>query len=279
MAILDFFKPVSTWTVDKVGEYLDRHHPEDFTLLDVRQPKEYEEAHLPGAVLMPMAELEKRLGELKANKPTIVYCASGVRSRAAASVLGNAGFTEVYNMGGGIHAWQGLVATGTPEPDLDYFSLAETAEEHVALAWLLEEGARAFYEGISDMVQDREAASLFRELTEAEEHHKSTLEALYEGFAGCRIPADFPRGVLKTEPQKQLMEGGLPVEQALQWASKRPIKGIIELAIAVETNAFDRYLILHREVQDEHARRAFEVLSDEERRHLKKLTEVFEHFL
>ncbi len=279
MAIRDFFKPVKSMTTRQVGEFIQNHHPEDFHLVDVRQPKEYQESHLPGAVHIPVGQLEERLGELDPFKVTITYCSSGVRSRSAASVLENAGFVEVYNMSGGMNAWNGLMAKGAPEPDLAYFNLARSAEEHVALAWMLEEGARNFYSRLAELVHDREAASLFRELTSAEERHKATLLALYEGFAGKPATEDFPEGVLPENTPGGLMEGGIAVDQALSWAEGAQIRDLVELAISVETNAYDRYLIFQREVGDEHSRRAFEVISDEERRHLKKLTELFEHFL
>jgi len=73
MSVLDYFKPVSTWSAEKTKEFLRQKNPEGFNLVDVRQPKEYEESHLPGAQLIPLGELPNRLGELDPNKPTIVY--------------------------------------------------------------------------------------------------------------------------------------------------------------------------------------------------------------
>jgi sulfur-carrier protein adenylyltransferase/sulfurtransferase len=73
MSILDYFKPVSTWSADKVREFLKDRNPGEYNLIDVRTPKEYEEGHLPGARLMPVADLSNRLSELDPTKPTIVY--------------------------------------------------------------------------------------------------------------------------------------------------------------------------------------------------------------
>lgn len=73
MSVLDYFKPVSTWSAEKVKEFLHQKYPEDFNLVDVRQPKEYEEGHLPGAQLIPLGELPNRFAELDPDKPTIVY--------------------------------------------------------------------------------------------------------------------------------------------------------------------------------------------------------------
>lgn len=73
MAILDYFKAVPTMTTDEVRSFLEDHDPGSYNLVDVRQPGEYEDEHLAGATLIPMAELEKRLKELDPNKPTIAY--------------------------------------------------------------------------------------------------------------------------------------------------------------------------------------------------------------
>lgn len=73
MGITDYFKPVETMTAEEVREFLKTHTPEDYNLVDVRQPKEYERKHLPGARLIPVAELPQRLSELDPKKPTIAY--------------------------------------------------------------------------------------------------------------------------------------------------------------------------------------------------------------
>jgi rhodanese-related sulfurtransferase len=73
MGILDYFKRVSTWPAEKVREFLNEHSLEEYNLVDVRTPREYEKGHLPGARLSPMGELETRLGELDPDRPTLVY--------------------------------------------------------------------------------------------------------------------------------------------------------------------------------------------------------------
>jgi len=73
MGILDYFKPVSTWPAEKVKKFLSQESPQEYNLVDVRTPKEYEGGHLPGARLIPIAELENRLQELDSKKPTITY--------------------------------------------------------------------------------------------------------------------------------------------------------------------------------------------------------------
>ena len=87
MGFLDYIRPVETWSAARVQDFLDRHSPEEYNLLDVCCPAEYAQRHLPGARSLPLDQLRERSGELDPALPTIVYCSSGVRSRAAAAVL------------------------------------------------------------------------------------------------------------------------------------------------------------------------------------------------
>jgi molybdopterin/thiamine biosynthesis adenylyltransferase/rhodanese-related sulfurtransferase len=85
-------------------------------LLDVREPHEYQITNL-GATLIPVGELEKRVGELAAHKndEVVVHCKSGGRSQKAAVILKNAGFTNVSNLAGGITAWADKIDTSMPK--------------------------------------------------------------------------------------------------------------------------------------------------------------------
>lgn len=69
-------------------------------LVDVRTPQEFATGHLPGAVNIPVQELERRSREIKGkDRPVIVYCRSGARSSSAARMLKQAGYAEVHNLG------------------------------------------------------------------------------------------------------------------------------------------------------------------------------------
>jgi rhodanese-related sulfurtransferase len=68
-----FLTPVESMSAEDAESYI-RDHPEGtFTLLDVRQPGEYEQARIPGAELIPIGELSDRIGELDPNKPVVAY--------------------------------------------------------------------------------------------------------------------------------------------------------------------------------------------------------------
>ena len=76
-------------------------------LIDVRTPEEYNQGHLKGALNYNInsSKFENQLSKLDKNKPVLVYCLSGGRSGSAAEMMADKGFTEVYNMQGGIMKW------------------------------------------------------------------------------------------------------------------------------------------------------------------------------
>ena len=80
-------------------------------LVDVRTSTEQSAGVIPGALCLPLNELGRRLAEIPAERPILVYCASGMRSRVAASQLCRAGRKDIASLSGGISAWQ---AAGQP---------------------------------------------------------------------------------------------------------------------------------------------------------------------
>ena len=69
-------------------------------LLDVRTPEEFNSGHIPGAVNISVQTLPDRLSEVPDDQPVVVYCRSGNRSATASKILADAGYSEVYDMGG-----------------------------------------------------------------------------------------------------------------------------------------------------------------------------------
>lgn len=74
------------------------------TLVDVREPQEYLEAHVPGAVLYPLGHLPARMSELAKDQPIYVICRSGNRSKVGVELLAAQGF-DATNVAGGTDAW------------------------------------------------------------------------------------------------------------------------------------------------------------------------------
>lgn len=108
-AVMQVIKEVSTqgWgfiTPDKAADFIDEVNP---FILDVRTPKEWDETGvIPGAVTIPLTELDQHLGELPPlNKPILVYCKAGARGQYALTYLKVLGYKNVKNLKGGITAW------------------------------------------------------------------------------------------------------------------------------------------------------------------------------
>lgn len=84
-------------------------HPEAL-VLDVRDPEEWDDdlGHIEGAVQIPLAQLQSRVGEIAAwkRKPVVVVCRVGGRSQTAANWLAGAGYAEVMNLEGGMAGWR-----------------------------------------------------------------------------------------------------------------------------------------------------------------------------
>lgn len=91
-----------------VAETVTLINRRDALVLDVRSPAEFGGGHVPNARHIPATEIGKRMAELDKwkNKPVVVHCATGNRSQNAAKILKAGGFQEVFNLQGGIGAWQ-----------------------------------------------------------------------------------------------------------------------------------------------------------------------------
>jgi len=87
---------------------------EPFTLLDVREPHEYQICRIPGSRLIPLGEVPRRMSELDSADEIVVHCKSGMRSAKAAELLMKAGFRKIHNLKGGILAWAEQVDASVP---------------------------------------------------------------------------------------------------------------------------------------------------------------------
>lgn len=81
-------------------------HRQGASFVDVREPDEWDEGHIPGALHIPLGELPERLSELPAESDLILVCRSGGRSAAATEFLLRSGYPRVANLAGGMLAWQ-----------------------------------------------------------------------------------------------------------------------------------------------------------------------------
>ena len=100
-------------TAVELKQRLDRG--DTLTIVDVREPNEYQINRIPGSVLIPLGDVPKRYGELNPGDEIVMQCKSGVRSAKAADFLRSVGFTRVLNLKGGILDWVDKVDPSQPK--------------------------------------------------------------------------------------------------------------------------------------------------------------------
>jgi adenylyltransferase/sulfurtransferase len=101
--------------IDPVEVKAKQDRGDKFTLLDVREPHEFQICRIPGSILIPLGELPKRYAELDKNGELVVHCKMGGRSAKAVDFLKQNGFKQARNMTGGILAWSDKVDPRVPK--------------------------------------------------------------------------------------------------------------------------------------------------------------------
>jgi rhodanese-related sulfurtransferase/rubrerythrin len=267
-----FFTPVESLDAIELQEFMNEHKEGSYTLLDVRQPGEYQEERIPGAKLVPLPELNDRLDELPGDEPIVAYCAVGGRSRAAAQLLAGKGFNEVYNLRGGIKAWHGHTAAGPPEMGMTHWTGNETSSQVIRMAYAMEAGLGSLYATLAESSQDAGVKDLFHRLAGIEDRHKQKLADLYATI----FPED--PDSLEEDLQTDMMEGGFTTEEFLEHygSAMQTIPGILDVAMMLEAQAMDLYSRYGQAMADPKGKAILEDIAQEEKGHLKLLGKLRE---
>ncbi len=180
-------------------------------------------------------------------------------------MLANRGI-DATSMDGGMDAWNGLVSKAWVDQGMYLIEGHETVEEIVALAYGLEEGSRRFYRELAERSDRSEAKRLFETLSDAEIRHEDRLWERYRSLPGALLERQaFEDGVVS-----RALEGGLTPDQLLARhpeADREPAE-VLDLAMAMETDALDLDLRMAGVFGDADVRSVFFDLAEEEREHL-----------
>ncbi len=248
----------------------------DAEIIDVRQPKEYDQGHIPGAKLIPLPQLQDRLQEIDADKPVYVYCAVGGRSRVAAQMLSSQGFADVVNMKGGFKAWNGHQAIGGEEVGLELFDGLESFAELLKTAYGMEAGLREFYVSLASRVDDDDVRELFETLARIEQKHTRRVFQIYHQ----KVDDQVDESTFAEQIVPQALEGGQSSQDyidrfAPDW--NKP-EEVMELAMGIEAQAMDLYTrAAQRESGD--SREFLEQMAQEEKGHLQQLGQMLDRML
>jgi rubrerythrin len=182
-------------------------------------------------------------------------------------MLSGLGFKEVYNLKGGMMAWEGLKASGPKELNMDLVRGDESPVEMVRLCYSLEDGLKKFYKNIQEKgLGNEEMETLFSKLVQIEENHKKRLSELYAKIE----PSGKDLESTKSVGGQTIMEGGFNIEEFTQ--QNEPFMDnayhVLDLAMMLETQALDLYLRFSQETENKDTKEVLFRLADEEKGHL-----------
>lgn len=187
-------------------------------------------------------------------------------------MLKEEGFKEVYNLQGGIRAWQGVKVAGPPEMGLEFAKGMQSSEEIILFAYGMEESLGGFYAEASGKTGDAESAQLLTKLAGIEEKHKGQVLALYRSITGT----DDDRAVFEARAVRGALEGGLSTEDFLKTVTgkEHALEDVFSVAMMFEAQAMDLYKRYSEELKEPDARTLLYDLAEQEKAHLAALGEL-----
>jgi rhodanese-related sulfurtransferase/rubrerythrin len=257
---------------EELRRYIREHNEKDFLLVDVRQPDEYEEGHIPGARLLPLPELVRKMETLPSGLDLVFYCHNGGRSMAASLMVEEEfGAAGIYNLNGGILSWDGATAENPPQVRL--FNKGAAPEDLYMTAMNLEKGAKNFYMTVDMRYGGEDWSEVFGRLAEAEIGHALAVYRLWRrGRTGVE---DFE--AVFAGLSGNVLEGGMTLVDALDRAAGsggRTCVHLMELALQMEYAAFDLYRVMADQAENPEARDAFLKIAQAEKSHMALLADA-----
>ena len=260
--------PIQDVAGEALRQYMASHEEEEYVLVDVRQPEEYQAGHIPGARLIPLPELEGRMQEIAelSGKDLFFYCRSGGRSmRAAGLVASGLGLPRVHNLAGGIMAWNNQVLPDFPQ--LEALDVSGSVPEVLRQALAMEKGAQRMYEALLPHFEGTEVHPVIEDLARAEVGHARVVYGALRA-----LPGDPPEPFEKLfgELPGELLESGQSFGEAVSRARGIGELGslaLLEMALEIEFNAYDLYKTLAGRVESGDVEQALLDLAQQEKRH------------
>jgi rhodanese-related sulfurtransferase/rubrerythrin len=263
---------IEEMTPQQLRDFVQRTDESAFVLIDVRQPGEYEQVHIPGARLLPLPELIQAIDTLPHDRAMVFYCRSGGRSMAAATMAEEAfeDRSRIYNLTGGMLAWDGAVAADFPRVGL--FDRSVTPLEMMEIAMNLEKGALLFYSHVAERYEHETWSRGFETLAAAERGHAKIVYDYWSGLSNQ--PEIEPFESLFESMAGDMLEGGLSLDDALSRAGAvgdMACVRLVELALHIEYAAYDLYRTMADQSLASEPRQGFLKLAQAEKAHMRAL--------
>ncbi|WP_052316098.1 ferritin-like domain-containing protein [Desulfomonile tiedjei] len=178
------------------------------------------------------------------------------------------GFKNVYNLSGGIHAWNGLEAEGPVELNMDLIKGDETPAQIIKLAYSMEESLGTFYRIAKTKTEDKEIIGILDNLASIEEKHKDYLiDLLQEAEPAAREELTAQR------PESQILEGGFRMDDFLKQNERflTQVSSLLDMAMMLETQALDLYLRFADKAEDNRTKDVLFKIGQQEKQHVAAL--------
>lgn len=184
------------------------------------------------------------------------------------------GFKRIYNLSGGIKAWQNETAIGPADLGLELFKGSETGEEAIIIGYGLENGLREFYLQMEARVTAPAAKALLAKLAGIEILHQEQLLALYNQLTGKTLSTQ----EFTTQQVEPAMEGGLSTTEYLNIFKPDLDQemDILSLAMSIEAQALDLYERAADQADDAGVKEVLKKIAHEERTHIALLAKYID---
>jgi len=198
----------------------------------------------------------------------------GGRSRVAAQLLSGREFQDVYNLRGGIKAWQGMKVASPPDVGMGLISGKESPAEMLLIAYGMEDGLASFYERMAGSASDPDASRLFGQLAAMDAGHKEKIFELYRKHRDDVTSIE----ELEKDVLPAAMEGGLTTDELLaaNQGSLETVDDVLNLAMMLEAQALDLYSRCSLRSGDPGTKMVLHQLAQEEKTHLAALGDILD---
>jgi len=181
-------------------------------------------------------------------------------------MLSGKGFQKVFNVSGGIKAWQAKTAIGPQDLGLDLFTGKEEPLDVLKVAYSLEQGLREFYLQMERKAENPKIEDLFARLSEIEVKHQMSIYIAYNDISTKEVSKDeFEKMV-----EIKALEGGLSTREYLELfgSDLDSETQVISLAMSIEAQALDLYQRVSSKIKNSRSKNMINKIADEEKAHL-----------
>ena len=184
------------------------------------------------------------------------------------------GFKLVYNLKGGIAAWQGHAAVGPSEMGMVLIKGNETPREVICLAYGLEEGLRKFYSMSVELAIDPKIVALLTKLAEIEVKHKQRLFDIYLTIDPTALNVE----TFENRITSELVEGGFDSDKLLEQSriTFKTAARVLDFAMTLEAQAMDLYMRYAQRSENPAVKNLLFDMANEEKAHLKSLGDLLD---